>query len=491
MEKVYQESPNTLPIRTECDILVVGGGAAGHSAAIAAARANRNAKIVLMERYGYFGGDVTGGYVLVVPSLSWGKYSVIRGIQEEWFSRLDKSAPEAYLSPALEDIGKNDPILIGSWSKIPFCTSGMPGQQVLARAPSYDPQQLKIEMDLMVQEEPNIEVLLHCWGTKPIMEGNEIKGVIFESKAGRQAVYAKVVIDATGDGDIYAQAGAPFHGKSGIPGEMERDDQTALVWRAAGVDYEAYADWSRANPAEARAFSADLIKLAGYRTAFFPAGCKDVVWFNNWLSGRLCIDLDDIRDTEFIVRNSIRKILDFCKERCPAGFKDAYLMDIAPQLGVRCSRRLDGKVYMTMKHMAGNVAFDDVIAWSTTTGSSVPVEIPYGCIVPKNIDNLLAPGRHLSADPDAIGPLQLIPQCVQTGQAAGVAAAVAIQDGTTTANVDIRKVQYILSHDQDVPLPRQDNTNAEMVAELEACNYGRDSERAKRILAAPDKTWTK
>ena len=491
MDKIYQESPNTLPVRAECDILVVGGGAAGHSAAIAAARANKDAKIVLMERYGYFGGDVTGGYVLVVPSLSWKKYSVIRGIQEEWFSRMDKTAPEAYLSPALEDIGKNDPILIGKWGKIPFCTSGMPGDQILSRAPSYDPQQLKIEMDLMVQEHKNIEVLLHCWGVKPIMDGSEIKGVIFESKAGRQAVYAKVVIDATGDGDIYAQAGAPFHGKSGIPGEMERDDQTALVWRAAGVDYEAYTDWTRANPEEARAFSKGLMDLAGYRTMFFPAGCNDVVWFNNWLSGRLCIDLDDIRDTEFIVRNSIRKLLDYCKEKCPAGFKNAYLMDIAPQLGVRCSRRLDGKVYMTMKHLAGNVQWDDVIAWSTTTGSSCPVEIPYGCIVPKGVDNLLAPGRHLSADPDAIGPLQLIPQCVQTGQAAGVAAAVAIKDGTTTANVDIRKVQYILSHEQDVPLPRQDNTNAEMVAELEACNYGRDSERAKRILAAPDKKWTK
>ena len=95
----------------------------------------------------------------------------------------------------------------------------------------------------------------------------------------------------------------------------------------------------------------------------------------------------------------------------------------------------------------------------------------------------MAPGRHLSADPDAIGPLQLIPQCVQTGQAAGVAAAVAIKDGTGTADVDIRKVHYILSHEQDVPLPRQDNTNQAMVAEMEACNYGRDTQRAKMILA--------
>ena len=120
MSEIYLETANQLPVYGSCDILIVGGGAAGHSAALAAARANRDAKIILMERYGYFGGDVTGGYVLVVPSLSWKKYSVIRGIQEEWFSRLDKSCPEAYLSPRLEDIGKNDPILIGKWGKIPF-----------------------------------------------------------------------------------------------------------------------------------------------------------------------------------------------------------------------------------------------------------------------------------------------------------------------------------------------------------------------------------
>ena len=481
MSEIYRETPNELPVYGKCDILVVGGGAAGHSAALAAARANRDAKIILMERYGYFGGDVTGGYVLVVPSLSWKKYSVIRGIQEEWFTRLDKSAPDAYMSPRVEDIGKNDPILIGKWSKIPFCTS-FGKDAVLTRAPSYDPQQLKIEMDLMIQEEPNIEMLLHCWGTKPIMEGDKITGVIFESKAGRQAVYAKVVIDATGDGDLYAQAGAPFHGKSGIPGEMVRDNQTALVWRAAGVDYLAYSEWSKANPEEARAFSKELIQVAGYATAFYPAGCLDVVWFNNWLNGRLCTDLKDIRETELTVRNSIRRILEFCKEKLPFAFGKAYLLDIAPQLGVRCSRRLDGQIYMTMADLALNKQWDDVIAWSCTTGSAVPVEIPYGCIVPKGVDNLLAPGRHLSADPLAIGPLQLIPQCCQTGQAAGVAAAVAVKDGTTTATVDIKKVQYILSHEQDVPLPRQDNTNQEMVADLEACNYGRDDPRAKKIL---------
>ena len=485
MSEIYVEQANQLPVYDRCDILIVGAGAAGHSAAIAAARANRDAKIILMERYGYFGGDVTGGYVLMVPSLSWGKYSIIRGIQEEWFTRLDKTAPNTVLGPRIEDLDKNNPMMVNRWSLWPSCTSPTAdGGRILARSLSYDPQELKIEMDLMVQEQPNISSLLHCWGTKPIMENGEIKGVIFESKAGRKAVFAKIVIDATGDGDIYAQAGAPFHGKSGgIAGESQRDDQTALVWRVGGVDYDAYARWSKANPEAARSFSKELIALAGYTTAFFPAGCNDIVWFNNWLRGMNCIDLDDIRVTEFKVRNTIRKLLAFCKENLPFAFKNAYLLDIAPQLGVRCSRRLDGEVFMTMQNFADNTEFEDVIAWSTT-GAEAPIEIPYRCILPKNVDNLICPGRHLSADVAAIGPLQLIPQCCQTGQAAGVAAAVAIKDGTTAKTVDIKKVQYILSHEQDVPLPRQDNTDPQLVADLEACNYGRDSERAKKIRAS-------
>ena len=86
-KKVYMEPASELVVEAECDILVVGGGAAGHSAAIAAARAGAK-NIILLERYGYMGGDVTGGYVIMVPNLSWYDKSFVRGLQEEWFTRL-------------------------------------------------------------------------------------------------------------------------------------------------------------------------------------------------------------------------------------------------------------------------------------------------------------------------------------------------------------------------------------------------------------------
>jgi hypothetical protein len=487
MSKTYIEAANTLPVYDECDVLVVGGGAAGHSAAVAAARAG--AKVIVMERYGYFGGDVTGGYVLLIPTLNWRTHSMNRGLLEEWFTRLDKNAPGSYIGPALEYVGKDVPYICERYEPYEGCVNNRETPHTPLRSMYIEPTQLKLEMDTMVQEETNIKALLHCWGTKPIVEDNKVKGVIFESKEGRKVVYAKVVIDATGDGDLYSQAGAPFLGKTGLSDFDQRDDQTALVWRAGGVNFDELARMRMTNFKSFMAFMQDLWKVAGYKTVPFSTGRDGVVWFNNWLLGMNCIDLDDMSKTEYMVRNSIRKILEYCKKTLPKVFGDAYLYDIAPQLGVRCSRRLDGEKVMTPLDFAVYSNFDDVIAWSQTGGSSVPIEIPYSCILPKKIDNLIAPGRHLSADSVAISALQLIPQCVATGQAAGVAAAVAALDNTTAKTVDIKKVQTILSQEQDVPLPRMSNTDKSLVEELESVNYGRDSERAKKTRAAAGLNW--
>ncbi len=487
MSKNYIEAANTLPIYDECDILVVGGGAAGHSAAIAAARAGAK-KVILMERYGYFGGNVTGGYVLMLPALSWRKYSMVRGIQEEWFRRLDKTAPEAYIAPSFEDLGKTDPVLLHRWSSIHGNTNPGPNDRII-RAPYFEPNQLKIELDLMIQEEPNIKVMIHCWGTKPIMDGDTIKGVIFESKEGRKCVMAKVVIDATGDGDIYSQAGAECTKFGDEPTSV---DKTALVWRMGGVDFELYHQWARQYPELARNFSSELAKVAGFPTAFFTDSRNDVVWVNNWLPNRNCIDLEDIKFTEFTVRNSIRRTIKYIKETLPFAFRNAFLYDIAPQLGTRGSRRLIGEYVISKLDFACQTKFDDVIAWHSLlpfVTDGAPVELPYRCILPKKIENLLCPGRHLSADAGAIGMLYLIPQCVGTGQAAGVAAAVAVQDGTTTHNVDIKRVQKILCYEQDVPLPRQENTNPELVRELEEFQYGTMTPMAKKIREEAGLDW--
>jgi len=494
MAKTYLEAACELPIYDECDVLVIGGGAAGHSAAVAAARAGCE-KVILMERFGYFGGDVTGGYVLMIPALSWHGFNCVKGLQEEWFTRLDKNAPDSYICPSREEVGENDAFKLERWNLIHGCVCPDKENPYLVRAPYYEPTQLKLEMDAMVEEQENIKVMIHCWGTKPVMEGNTIKGVIFESKEGRQVILAKVVIDATGDGDIYRQTGAPsFYGTNKTDTYRSGEDRcgmTALVWRMGGVDYEAFARWSAANPAAAAAFRDDICKIAGYRTGFFPAGVNDVVWWNNWIGNRDCSNLEDINYTEFLVRNSIRPIVEFCRKNMPYG-RNAFIYDVAPQLGSRCSYRLNGEHVYDLLDIATGAKFDDVIAWHSVVNhlcGGAPVELPYSSVLPQKVENLLCPGRHFSVSAAAVAGITLIPQCVGLGQGAGVAAAVCVKDGSTTHNVDIKKVQKILCTEQDVPLPRQENTDPELMRELEEYKYGTTTEAAKKVRAAAGLDW--
>ncbi|MBE6914498.1 MAG: FAD-dependent oxidoreductase [Ruminococcaceae bacterium] len=491
MNKIFREEACSIPVYAECDVLVVGGGAAGHSAAIAAARAGAK-NVILMERYGYMGGDVTGGYVIMLPNLSWYNKSFIRGLQEEWFTRLEK-IPGAMRGPALKDIGSTEPALVHHWKSVSDAVSrgtyGGCKPSCLVRSVFFEPNYLKIEMDKMLLEHSDrIRVLCHSWGTKPIIEDNRCKGVIFESKEGRQAVMAKVVIDATGDGDLYTKAGVPF--QSLADGET-RSSTTALVWRVAGIDWNAYHEWRTRYPEVDQAFKAELKGRVGFRSIPIASNSNDMCWINNWHADRDCSRIDDQTFTEMHTRATIYDALDYMREAVPA-FRNAYLYDIAPQLGCRCSKRLTGEYVMTANDFAFASKFDDVIAWSSTIcqiNDCGPVEIPYRAILPQKVDNLLAPGRHLSADNVAIDWVNLIPQCVQTGQAAGVAAAVAVAEGTGTHDVNIAKVQDILV-EQDVPLPRNEKFRAkdpsyeELVEEKQ---YGLYTDMAKAAREEADK----
>ncbi len=489
--KTYIEPQTTVPVYDECDVLVVGGGAAGHSAAIAAARAGCK-NVVLMERYGYFGGDVTGGYVIMLPNLSWYDKSFIRGLQEEWFTRLAKY-PGTVRAPGLDEIGSTDPVLVHAYSGLHDAVSratfeGCKTPQ-LVRSVYFEPNYLKIEMDKMLLEHSDaIRVLCHSWGTKPIVENGKCTGVVFESKEGRKAVLAKVVIDATGDGDLFTRSGAPY--QTLADGET-RSSTTALVYRVAGIDWDAFIEWSERNPKLRMAFGAGLQKLVGFRIAPIPTNSNGMCWMNNWHAARDCAKIADQTYTELHTRATIHDAIDYMRKACPA-FRDAYLYDIAPQLGTRCSKRLTGEYVMTANDFAFASKFDDTIAWSSTIcqiNDCGPVEIPYRAILPQKVDNLLAPGRHLSADNVAIDWLNLIPQCVQTGQAAGVAAAVAVASGAGTHGVDVKRVQDILVG-QDVPLPRNELFRAKdpsYEALVEEKQYGLYTAMAKKAREEADK----
>ena len=239
---------------------------------------------------------------------------------------------------------------------------------------------------------------------------------------------------------------------------MTRGMTDRLVWRAGGVNFDALAQMRITNFKAFMAFMQDLWKVAGYKTVPFSTGRDGVVWFNNWLLGMNCIDLDDIRKTEFMVRNSIRKILDYCKKTLPKVFGNAYLYDIAPQLGVRCSRRLDGEKVMTPLDFAVYSNFDDVIAWHQTGGSSVPIEIPYSCILPKKIEISSLRGRifrrfRCKSAPCSLSAVRLVPVQARCRRCR------CALDNTTAKTLTSRSSNDTLPG-ADVPLPQSNTTRA-------------------------------
>ncbi len=485
--KTYIEPQTTIPVYDECDVLVVGGGSAGHSAAVAAARAGCK-NIILMERYGYCGGDVTGGYVLLIPNLSFHEKTYVRGIQEEWFTRLSK-IPGAVCGPGPELAGSTDPLLIKYWGAVGGATWVPPAK--VCHGFMLDPTQLKIEMDIMLDElKDSIRVMYHSWGVKPIMENNICRGAIFESKEGRKAILAKVVIDATGDADLCRLSGAPT--SSAIDDDC-RCSSTALVYRIGGFSMRAYNQWRAEHPDDAKVLMEGLMKIHGFRNAMIAGPTDDVSWVNNWQPKRDCALIKDQTATEMGTRLQLRRVLDYYKTACPSVFANAFLYDIAPQLGTRGSHRIVGEHVIGANDWAFPKEHEDCIAWHCTVDTlndNAPIEIPYRAILPQKVENILAPGRHISADRIAIDNVNLIPQCVGTGQAAGVAAAVIVADGSSTHTVNVSKVQDILAGEQDVPLPRNPHTDPSYMECLVEHEYGLYTEPAKKARANKDAAGT-
>ena len=202
-DKVISEPNKSIKVAAECDVVVVGGGPGGIGAAVSAAR--NGVKTVLIERYGHLGGMGTGGLVTIIPCLSdFDGNAQIAGLTQEWIDRLDKR--EACSYPRPEVWGADDNTLLEYWNDRSFFTVR---ENRVVYSTIIDAEISKCILDQMVNE-AGIKTYLDAWGTMPLMEGNKAVGVVFESKSGRQAILADVVVDATGDGDIYAAAGAAF-----------------------------------------------------------------------------------------------------------------------------------------------------------------------------------------------------------------------------------------------------------------------------------------
>jgi hypothetical protein len=441
--KTIIEPSQKLKVCRETEVLVVGGGPAGVAAAIAAAR--NGADTTLIERYNHLGGMATGGLVILIPHMSAGTHEQeIAGICQEMVDRLD--AKGAARHPQRKQLGSDD---IQNMEKMKhyqdFIVDGRVRMSVIV-----DPEMLKCVLNEMI-EEAGVKLYLHSWGSRAVVDGKKVQGAIFESKSGRQAILSRTTIDTTGDGDIFASAGAEF---DGFIDPKLRSGMVAMVWRMGDVDYLTY---SRFRHSEPKAFSAimdEMEKSAGFRVLALASHRDDQVWVNNWVPGRICIDVDDITWTEVNVRKSMLKVHEILKRKMP-GFERSFILDTASQLGTRASRRLIGEHIVTEKDVRSGIIFEDTIAIIPPFKEKTPSKaVPYRSLVPITVENLVVAGRCFSSDPFANDLMNLIPYCIAMGEAAGTAAAIALKDDVMPRNVDTKKVQKKLL-EQGVWLPKE------------------------------------
>ena len=409
------EPERKTPVVADVDLLVCGGGFAGVAAAVSAAK--NGFEPLLLESYGFLGGLVTSALVITTPPLD-------NGINLEIARRLKEKAVYAPCLHSGEEV---------EWLKMH----------------AMDPEIVKYELVHMLQEH-GVDMLLHTYIVDVIMEGNAVRGVIMENKAGRQAVRAKMVVDATGDADIAAFARAPF---------KEIKKPMTMMFNMVGVDIDKVlsklGNWGNLKKMVKDAMDKGEVPFdLGIYPEFGAPGvhAEKLVYhdeINVWsgmLKGMSGVDPKDLTQAEILTREHVMRLSTFLKKSVP-GFENSRIEYTATQVGVRASRQIIGEASPDMDDVKG-IKFDDTVAkpygiWD--------MRLPYGSILPQDVDNLLVAGRCISAEEEAMGQLRLIPVCSATGQAAGTAAALALNRGITPKKLDVTLLQKTLQ-EQDMDL---------------------------------------
>lgn len=458
--KMIRESAQDIPVRAEVDVLVAGGGLGGVSAAMAAARTG--AKTLLIERNGFLGGVATAGLCCSVFNCF---YTADH--------RLGVTGNAIEVTDALAEaagFGRK-------WHK-------HKGHII------YDVEQAKLVLATLV-EGAGASVLYDTVISGAVMDGSTLRGVIIESKSGREAILAKVVVDATGDADVAARAGAPLHAKDPSP-------KHSYCFRLGRVDVDAFVQYLIDHPGEypeymdvdwtfeealaqyrdtgtllyphggamqmdifkrARADGAyptqmgmhdtlDACQMHGLRERGIMHIITGFVYFDDLDIDKISRSMDDGRRMAFAVT-------DFFTRHMP-GFEKAYIVATADDLGIRVSRWLDGDFVFTRAMKENATSFSDAIgrgvvqrdlrkhkgerAWGVQTFTNDSFAIPYRCLVPRQIDGLLmGAGRSISAENAWL--LRVMGLTMVVGQGAGAAAGVAAKAGVTPRSVDVAAVQ--------------------------------------------------
>ena len=443
--KQIREKSRTIPVLAETDVLVVGGGPAGLAAALGAAR--EGVATMLVERYGCFGGVISQ---VGVEAIAWYRHEEtvdVEGIGIEFERRAREM--------------------------------GGARKELQSESHALDAEMFKIVADRLVQE-AGIVPLLHCLAVDVVMDDNTIRGIITESKSGRQAILSKRVIDATGDADVAFRAGAPCR-------KTLRDKMmgVTVMFSCVGVDRQrfldyvwqnpsTYGDWTKHWQIETTGKEDDLFStyleepfnrarkdglipehltgIGGTWSTLTEAG--EAISLNMvYMTGYDCTDVWDLTRAEMEGRRQAMLAIEALKRYAP-GFEQARLRNFGMTLGTRDSRKIAGRYAITGHDVRNQARFEDSIGIFPefvdgygvlilpTTGRYF--QIPYGILIPQRVENLLVAGRCVSGDKMSHAALRSMMCCTVTGQGAGVAAAVSVQDRVHCSAVDIARVQSAL-----------------------------------------------
>ena len=420
----------SLPLVAEADVIVVGGGPGGIGAAVMAARAG--ARTLLIERYGALGGMASFGEIHPFMPNHLGSECLDKPVYAEWLTRM-----HGYYVP-------RDQALEAPRGEF---------KDRHLRMISKEAAMLAAE-DLCL--EAGVKLLYHHQLADVVTKDRRIDALVLLSKSGLVAARAKVYVDASGDADLAARAGCEFE----MGGPTGHCQPMTLCFKVAGVDVKRMPKGSEINRLYDQAKASGEVTNPREDVLLFHWFDEDVIHFNTTrVIHKSGVDGVELSDAEVEGRRQLRQMINFLRNRVP-GFEKARLHSVAHHIGVRETRRVKGLAYITREDYVGCSKFPDAIArvryfldihnpdGSGTERLHLPdndwYEIPFGCVVAKDVTNLLIGGRPISVDHGVHSSMRVMPPACTVGQAAGLGAALAARGDANAHNVDGKQVRKIL-----------------------------------------------
>lgn len=436
METVPYQLNEQIPVIDECEVLVIGGGPGGTGAAVMAAECG--AEVVLAEQHGCMGGTATFGEITPMMRNHYsesGKAGEAFAMDRPVYTRLMKRM-QSYFD-----------------GKFTFTEDST----------VWDGLNLTVSKDLIalamedVCLDAGVRLRYHFRLVGVVRDGQRIAYAVFHTRSGFAAIRAKQYIDATGDGELAALAGCEFE-----YGDREHGlcQPMTLCFKLSHVDK------SRLNRDEMQRLYREAqvrgeIECKRDNVLMIDYGFEDgVCHFNTTrVLGKSAIDAVEHSDAEIEGRRQMRQFISWIRREVP-GFERAQIYSVAPEIGVRESRRIKGRAYLTEDDFMKRSKFPDAIArcnypidiHSVTGGGTRMVgigcrdyyEIPYGCITPRDCDNLLMAGRPISVSHEVHSSCRVMPPACSVGQAAGAAASLAVERGCDAGSLDGCEVRRLL-----------------------------------------------